>query len=573
MNIRITAAMAQKIGRDRMEKFGIYYTSLYDRGSKGYIDIDIAKYSEAHLAELLEMLASCADVRGAKKATEDVQRWLRFCAGDKGEKVRSLSEFASMLKRSIARRPGQRLWFKHPAHDAWVPAFVERVEYYPETIRDRERVAEITCSTLHWIECGKYQRRSVSWEAGDVVGATVERALRDEGYFLETPELYRDYAADMERFVALHDKVGLQVRTTGTGTDNLDGNKRSRSHEHRTLRLPMETGGEPGYAVVDVFEESPSNETNRAPSEWFWTDQMDREEREAEYERHRNERSLPYCKGLVPLHPVLACFDIRRQTRVRLHVAQVAEHVYDTRLGDKLVLPPHHRELVTMLLNHTGVFRDVVRGKGGGAIILSAGPPGTGKTLTAEVFSETSQRPLYSVQCSQLGTNPEELEWALKLAFTRARRWNAILLLDEADVYVAQRGTDLTQNAIVGVFLRVLEYYDGVLFLTTNRADAVDDAVASRCIARLNYAAPPTEDQRTLWRILADAIGVRVDAAAIDDIVAAYPRLSGRDIKNLLKLASLMLGARGGGAALDLATVRYVKQFKPTADIGDGDAP
>lgn len=37
-----------------------------------------------------------------------------------------------------------------------------------------------------------------------------------------------------------------------------------------------------------------------------------------------------------------------------------------------------------------------------------------------------------------------------------------VVLLDEADVFLEQRTlTDLQRNALVSVFLRVLEYYDG----------------------------------------------------------------------------------------------------------------
>ena len=49
-------------------------------------------------------------------------------------------------------------------------------------------------------------------------------------------------------------------------------------------------------------------------------------------------------------------------------------------------------------------------------------------------------------------------------------RWEAVLLLDEADVFLEARSThDLERNKLVSIFLRVLEYYEGILFLTTNR--------------------------------------------------------------------------------------------------------
>lgn len=47
---------------------------------------------------------------------------------------------------------------------------------------------------------------------------------------------------------------------------------------------------------------------------------------------------------------------------------------------------------------------------------------------------------------------------------------NAVVLFDESDVFLEERTqADLQRNALVSAFLRVLEYYDGILILTTNR--------------------------------------------------------------------------------------------------------
>jgi len=266
----------------------------------------------------------------------------------------------------------------------------------------------------------------------------------------------------------------------------------------------------------------------------------------------------------IPLHPMLAVFDLRRQLRLRVHLGQLEQYKYDERLGDKLVLPDEERKLVAMLVEHKGAFQDVIKGKGQGAVILCAGPPGTGKTLTAEVYCEVAKRPLYSVQCSQLGLSADSLEKALLKVFARAQRWNAILLLDEADVYVTKRGTDMQQNAIVGVFLRVLEYYKGVLFMTTNRAEAVDDAIASRCIAKIPYGVPNTIQQARIWRVLADTAGIKITDADIREITSKHPKLTGRDVKNLLKLAQLIRVDDKKRPMPEI--INFVKRFKPTED-------
>jgi AAA+ superfamily predicted ATPase len=195
--------------------------------------------------------------------------------------------------------------------------------------------------------------------------------------------------------------------------------------------------------------------------------------------------------------------------------------------------------------------------------VLCTGAPGLGKTLTAEIYSEVAQRPLYTVQASQLGVEPEQLEDNLLKCFARADRWKAILLLDEADVYIHPRGDDLHQNAIVGVFLRTLEYYRGVMFMTTNRPDLVDDAIASRCIARIDYALPTAEAQQRIWQIQAEQNGATISPKMLQRIVAQNPACSGRDIKNLVKLALLVGEAKGQRDITD-DMIKFVKRFKPT---------
>jgi SpoVK/Ycf46/Vps4 family AAA+-type ATPase len=159
-----------------------------------------------------------------------------------------------------------------------------------------------------------------------------------------------------------------------------------------------------------------------------------------------------------------------------------------------------------------------------------------------------------------LGTDPDTLENELLKVFARAKRWNAVCLLDEADVYVHERGRDLNQNAIVGVFLRVLEYQDSVMFLTTNRPDDVDDAIQSRCVARLPYPKPSRADQRRIWRVLADTAQVDLSEPVLTAALRQHHDLTGRDIKNVLKLAHLLRR----GAALTLEAITFARQFQPT---------
>jgi len=89
--------------------------------------------------------------------------------------------------------------------------------------------------------------------------------------------------------------------------------------------------------------------------------------------------------------------------------------------------------------------------------------------------------PLYSVSSGALGSDVETISTRLTHILDLATHWRAVLLVDEADVFLTKRTiADLERNAIVSVFLRGIEYYPGILILTTNRAESIDAAFRSK---------------------------------------------------------------------------------------------
>ena len=59
---------------------------------------------------------------------------------------------------------------------------------------------------------------------------------------------------------------------------------------------------------------------------------------------------------------------------------------------------------------------------------------------------------------SELGTDPSALDEALKKMFTLVPIWDAVVLIDEADVFLEERSVaNVERNAMVAVFLRELE--------------------------------------------------------------------------------------------------------------------
>ncbi|KAJ4322448.1 hypothetical protein N0V84_004804 [Fusarium piperis] len=214
---------------------------------------------------------------------------------------------------------------------------------------------------------------------------------------------------------------------------------------------------------------------------------------------------------------------------------------------DRLVLEKGHRPMIESLI--TQHFRDkkatgeraeqvdIVKGKGRGLILLLHGAPGVGKTSTA----------------GDLGTSAKEVERTLEMNFALANRWGCILLLDEADVFLGERTKeDLQRNALVAVFLRVMEYYAGILFLTTNRVGDFDEAFTSRIHISLYYPELNEEKTAKVFLINIDLIEERfahrnrridIDKYGIGSFATKhfneYPhaRWNGRQIRNACQTA------------------------------------
>lgn len=161
------------------------------------------------------------------------------------------------------------------------------------------------------------------------------------------------------------------------------------------------------------------------------------------------------------------------------------------------------------------------------------------KTLTAEAVSESLHRPLYCIDVGELGITPEALEDRLKRILEVAERWKAVVLIDECDIFLARRTKDdVLRNAMVGIFLRLLEYYHGILFLTSNRAEEMDQAFQSRISVSLGYDNLDVDSRKRVWQNLLDAAGVDdqplLDEMSLNDL-ANYD-WNGRQIKSAVHL-------------------------------------
>ncbi|KAI0672103.1 P-loop containing nucleoside triphosphate hydrolase protein [Trametes maxima] len=253
---------------------------------------------------------------------------------------------------------------------------------------------------------------------------------------------------------------------------------------------------------------------------------------------------------LLLASPILYGFSLSDKIWLEFNVNNLSPIVWNDEAFASLVLPPDRKDLLRSLIEaHAAesVFDDFVRGKGQGLVINLFGPPGVGKTLSAEATSEYLRRPLYVVSSGELGTSPSSLDDGLDKIFEIAARWNAIVLIDEADVFLEERSLhDILRNAMVAVFLRHIEYYRGILFLTTNRITTFDEAFLSRIHVALHFDELPTTAKLQIWRSFLKKAGVTDEEIPPNLVQTLADRnVNGRQIKNACRTAASLARSRG----------------------------
>ncbi|KAJ7340612.1 P-loop containing nucleoside triphosphate hydrolase protein [Mycena albidolilacea] len=254
-------------------------------------------------------------------------------------------------------------------------------------------------------------------------------------------------------------------------------------------------------------------------------------------------------------------FNLTQKIWSTFPVLEIGPVVFDENAWDHLVLDPETKDLIKSLVQVTrnsnissNIISDVITGKGGGLIAVLHGPTGTGKTLTAEAVADHLKRPLYIVGAAELSTTASALEERLKSILSLATAWDAVLLIDEADVFLEQRSLhEIERNSLVSVALRIFEYHRGVLFLTTNRIKTFDVAFLSRFSIAIKYPEHDLNSRRIIWRKFFELASVktrdtegsgRSTPTDMLDELAEKP-FNGRTIKNLVRTAQALALSSG----------------------------
>jgi hypothetical protein len=480
----------------------------------------------AVIKEVLRSAAFWKDL-DSRRIVRKLEAIEAFRADGKQAKVTKLELLPEAVKQLLFPTPHRWLFLPVRPFGVLLPYFVTGARYFPpERTSGGDYHPAHAAVYLAAASRGVKDDKTLDFERA-ALGGTVEAILSGADALVETEKLVAEYEVDLARYKEYAPQMGEQFLARGSGSV-LEG-RWSRGAES------FERDGVPAKVVMEDAKEKSRGYrgderfTGFAGSK-FWTKAKHVSADEDDDESEEGEESF-----LLPTHPIVRVFNLGTHEFVEAHIGNLEPYPYDAAIREKLILPADHRALIdTLMLGAVRRMDDIVKGKACGVIVLASGKPGTGKTLTAEVYAEVAKRPLYAVQCSQLGTSETELEKSLAEVLERAHRWRAILLIDEADVYIHERGSDIQQNAIVGIFLRLLEYYSGVLFMTTNRACVIDDAILSRATAHVKYDVPNAAQAVMVWGVLAKQYGVK--DLSVEKAAAEFVGISGRSVRQLLRL-------------------------------------
>lgn len=202
--------------------------------------------------------------------------------------------------------------------------------------------------------------------------------------------------------------------------------------------------------------------------------------------------------------PFVRGYALNEKKWLVLAVSAVSDITFNELAFSDLKLPDKQKDLITSLASSHQYYRndmdDIIEGQGRGVLALLCGPPGVGKTLTVESVAEKLKVPLFTLTPGDLGLDPTTIEYRLGGVISMCSRWGAIILLDEAHVLLAERSHhELERNELVSVFLRVTEYYEGIMVLKTNRLSTTDPAFQSRIHVSLEYSKLDRNCRKGIW--------------------------------------------------------------------------
>lgn len=515
-----------------------------DLGLKTFV-IDLTVMEESDINRIYKELTQEPWKNDTRSVRSQINAYKKMRVDLKG-KGQTFRELADAIREYLVEDAIEGWLFKLSAEPTAV--LVTDVAFYPaQKTRDGVIPAYIT---VNYQQNDRGRKLAGSIQINNYVeGRSAGEILHALGWQKETEELLELYQEQLDRYKKIRPMFGQQLRLTRSKIWQQESTRRNIWQERSRKKVKQDLSKVGGGRLVhdDKIPEGVFMASNRArfddPDNPIISQLLAANIKKTLGENTKAFARSPYTLALQVFHlGVHEDFDV--------HVMSVEVYEYDETMRSKLVLPDMYGEVLDVLTTDMELVQeDIVEGKTGGNVVLCAGPPGTGKTLTAEVYSEFRKVPLYKIHSGQLGTTPNSIEEKLMEVYKRASDWGCPVLLDEFDVFGKARGDNLEQNAVVAVFLRTLEYQNNTIFLTTNRADDMDDAILSRCSAIINYEYPTKEVLKEIWRVQRNQLLPEVTDETVEALMEYFKqndkKMSGRNVKSTLQLAARWSKAKG----------------------------
>ncbi|KAH6886998.1 hypothetical protein B0T10DRAFT_607806 [Thelonectria olida] len=178
------------------------------------------------------------------------------------------------------------------------------------------------------------------------------------------------------------------------------------------------------------------------------------------------------------------------------------------RFLSKLIIPSGHEAILKVIAN-SRPRREMSLEESAGStfssrrslVVLLHGPPGSGKSSVVRSIAASAQppRPIYHIKGGKLPSEPGRFADSIRDSLKLASRWDCLVLFDDAEIYLGERGNDIDQNRIVSMFLDALDNFTGVIFLTTNRVGLIDEAFKVRIHIALAFQPPDEASSMRIW--------------------------------------------------------------------------
>jgi SpoVK/Ycf46/Vps4 family AAA+-type ATPase len=166
------------------------------------------------------------------------------------------------------------------------------------------------------------------------------------------------------------------------------------------------------------------------------------------------------------------------------------------------------------------------------------GPPGTGKSAFAQHLARELGLPAMLQRASDiLGAFVGETEQQMAAMFRRARDEGAVLILDEADTFLADRqgARQRWEISAVNEMLTQMEAFEGLFVATTNLIDRLDEASLRRFDAKICFDYLRPAQVAALLRQACAGLGL--DPAGCDEAATRLHKLTPGDFAAVMRQA------------------------------------